>query len=279
MPSREMRYSSESVKEDIKSFFSDDNHWAYQYGSIATDCNKNSVFYKKQSQVIFEDKYPHDVTGKAINELITDGFLQKNPVEYGNNMHTIFIYNRRNIRYTAMAIKKKTKIMERFSDDEVNDGAGKYAEYLFLHMFNKHQFNILERHTNAFEGKTWTKSSRNLDFIIQKDGINYGVEVKNRFDYMEQDEFEEKLELCQYLGLLPMFPIRCPSDQQYAQMQTCNGLALKFKTRIFPPGFQNLVTDIWNNFRLPVNIWEEIKTPVENIFLNYHLQNIGRNRQ
>ena len=165
--------------------------------------------------------------------------------------------------------------MEKFSDDEVNDGAGKYAEYLFLHMFNKHQFDIVGRHTNSFRDKTWTISDRNLDFIIQKEGVSYGVEVKNRFDYMDQDEFEEKLEICQYLGLLPMFPIRCPSDQQYAQMQECNGLALKFKTRIFPPGFQKLITDIWNNFRLPVNIWEEIKTPIENIFLNYHHQNVN----
>jgi hypothetical protein len=276
MNTRETRYSLENAKQDIRLFFNDDDHWAYQYGSTATNCNKNSVFYKKQLQVIFEDKYPHDITGKAINELISDGFLRENPVAFGDNMHTIFVYNRRNIRYIAMAVKEKIKIMEKFSDDEVNDGAGKYAEYLFLHMFNKYQFNIIGRHTNSIKNKIWTESDRNLDFIIQKEGISYGVEVKNRFDYMEQNEFEEKLEICQYLGLLPMFPIRCPSDQQYAQMQMCNGLALKFKTRIFPPGFQNLVTDIWNNFRLPVNIWEEIKTPIVNIFLHYHYKNVNQ---
>ena len=274
MVTRETRYSLDSVKQEVVSFFTNDNHWAYQYGSKATSCGKDSVFYKKQIQVIFEDQYPHDVTGKAVNELITDKFLKAEPRAFGENMHAIFVY-RYNVRYTAMTIKMKTKILERFSDDEVNDGVGKYGEILFSHMFTKNQFKIVGRHTNRFGKKVWKRSKKNLDFIIQKDEINYGVEVRNRFDYMKQDEFEEKLKMCEFLGLLPLFPLRCPSELQYAQMKDCGGLALKFKTRIFPPGFQGLVTDIWNNFRLPVYIWEEIRPPVEAVFLNYHHHNLS----
>jgi len=273
MVPRETRYSLDSVKQDVISFFTNDNHWAYQYGSKATSCGKDLVFYKKQIQVVFEDQYPHDVTGKAVNELIEDKFLKAETRAFGKNMHVIFVY-RHNVRYTAMAIKIRIKILERFSDDEVNDGVGKYAEILFGHMFERNQFKIIGRNTNTFRSKAWSESDKNLDFIIEKDGISYGVEIKNRFDYMEQDEFEEKLEMCQFLGLLPLFPLRCPSEQQYAQMKDCGGLALKFKTRIFPPGFQGLVTDIWNNFRLPVNIWEEILPPVEAVFLNYHHHNL-----
>lgn len=273
MVPRETRYSLDSVKQDVISFFTNDNHWAYQYGSKATSCGKDLVFYKKQIQVIFEDQYPHDVTGKAVNELIEDKFLKAETRAFGKNMHAIFVH-RHNVRYTAMAIKIRIKILERFSDDEVNDGVGKYAEILFGHMFERNQFKIIGRNTNTFRSKAWSKSDKNLDFIIEKDGISYGVEIKNRFDYMEQDEFEEKLEMCQFLGLLPLFPLRCPSEQQYAQMKDCGGLALKFKTRIFPPGFQGLVTDIWNNFRLPVNIWEEILPPIEAVFLNYHHHNL-----
>ena len=269
MVPRETRYSLDSVKQDVISFFTNDGHWAYQYGSKATACDKDSVFYKKQTQILFEEAYPHDVTGKAVNELIEDKFLKAETRAFGKNMHAIFVY-RHNVRYTAMAIKIRIKILERFSDDEVNDGVGKYAEILFGHMFERNQFKIIGRNTNTFRSKAWSESDKNLDFIIEKDGISYGVEIKNRFDYMEQDEFEEKLEMCQFLGLLPLFPLRCPSEQQYAQMKDCGGLALKFKTRIFPPGFQGLVTDIWNNFRLPVNIWEEILPPVEVVFFNYH---------
>lgn len=272
MVTRETRYSLDSVKQDVMSFFTNDNHWAYQYGSKATSCSKDSVFYKKQIQVIFEDRYPHDVTGKAVNELIEGKFLKAEPRAFGKNMHAIFVH-RHNVRYTAMAIKMKTKILERFSDDEVNDGVGKYCEILFSHLFKKNQFKIIDRNINEFRGKAWSKSDKELDFIIEKDGISYGVEIKNTFDYMPQDEFEEKLEMCEFLGLLPLFPLRCPSELHYAQMKDCGGLALKFKTRIFPPGFQGLVTDIWNNFRLPVNMWQEILPPIEGVFLNYHQHN------
>lgn len=278
MVTKETRYSLDSVKQDVVSFFTNNEHWAYQYGSKAVSCGRDSPFYKKQLQVIFEEVYPHDVTGKAVNELIEARFLKAEPRAYGKNMHAIFVY-RHNVRYTARAIKMKTTILERFSDDEVNDGVGKYAESLFGHMFEKNQFKIIGRHINIFRGRVWTKSDKNLDFIIEKDGISYGLEIKNRFDYMAQDEFEEKLEMCDCLGLLPLFPLRCPSELQYAQMKDCGGLALKFKTRIFPPGFQGLVTDIWNNFRLPVNIWDEIRPPVENVFLDYHRRNLSLNRQ
>ncbi len=220
MVTGETRYSLDSVKQDVMSFFTNDEHWAYQYGSKATACGKDSVFYKKQVQVIFEEDYPHDVTGKAVNKLINDGFLKMKPVAFGKNMHAIFVY-RHNVRYTAMVIKMKTKILERFSDDEVNDGVGKYAEILLNHMFTKNQFKIIGRHTNMFKGKTWSRSNKNLDLIIEKDGISYGAEIKNTFDYMPQDEFEEKLEMCEFLGLLPLFPLRCPSELHYAQMKDC----------------------------------------------------------
>ena len=91
---------------------------------------------------------------------------------------------------------------------------------------------------------------------------------------MPQDEFEEKLDMCEHLGILPLFPVRFASPQQHEMMQDVGGLALVFKTRIFPPGNQKLVTEIWNNFRLPVNVWYCISKPTESIFLSYHKQNI-----
>ena len=177
MAMRETRYSLDSVKQDVRSFFTNDEHWTYQYGSKAVYCDKDSPFYKKQIQVIFEEKYPHDVTGKAVNELINDGFLKPRPITFRENMHAIFV-SRYNVRYTARKIKTRTNILEKFSDDEVNDGVGKYAEILFNHMFKRNQFEIVGKNTNKFGGKAWKRSSKNLDFIIHKDGMNYGVEIK-----------------------------------------------------------------------------------------------------
>lgn len=271
-----IRYDLESVKGDIRSFFKDDKHHAYQYGSKATFCDKNSLFYKKQIQVIFEEWYPHDVTGKAVNELIDEGFFKTEPRTFGVNQNVpIIFFCKRSRRYLSSEIKDRLKIIERFSDPELNDGCGKYAEALFIHMFEKNQFKIVGLHTKTYKVKTWSKSDRNLDFIIEKDGLAYGGETKNTFDYIPQDEFEEKLDMCSFLGILPVFPLRYPSPQQFEMIKQSKGLALTFKTRIFPPGNQRLVSDIWNHFRLPVGIWYEISTPTENIFLNYHNKNIS----
>jgi len=275
MPVVRNRYTLNSVKDDLISFFQDDNHKAFNFGSKATACNKDSAFYKKQIQVLFENFYPHDITGKAINKLIGDGFLKEVPKTIGitNNIPIIFVFNKSR-RYVSTEIKDRIEIVNRFSDDEMNDGCGKYAESLFNHMFEKNGFTTVSRDTNEFNGKKWTKSRKNLDFIITKDGMSYGVEIKNTFDYMPQYEFEEKLDICNYLDIVPLFPVRFASPQQYEIMKEVNGLALTFKTRIFPPGNQKLITDIWNNFRLPVNIWYSISPPVEANFLGFHKQSL-----
>lgn len=207
-----------------------------------------------------------------MNELISEGFLRPEPRTFGNNVDIIFVC-RRNIRYVATEIKERIELIETLSDDELNLGVGKHAENLFRHMFEKNQFKIVGVNKNEFRGKKWHTKS-NLDFIIQRDRVTYGVEVKNTFDYMREDEFEEKLEMCKFLNIIPMFPLRCPSDQQYALMQAVGGLALKFKTRIFPPGNEKFVSSIWHYFRLPVFVWGGIPINIERIFLRFHSTNI-----
>lgn len=142
-------YSINTAIDDIETLFQIDEHWAFQYGSKAVNCNKDSVFYKKQLQIIFEEKYPHDITGKAVNELINKGFLKAESRTFNKNVPIVFVY-RKNLRYVARQIKEKITIIENFSSDEMNDGAGKYAEILFYHMFNKHGFNIIAKNTNQF---------------------------------------------------------------------------------------------------------------------------------
>jgi hypothetical protein len=62
-------------------------------------------------------------------------------------------------------------------------------------------------------------------------------------------------------------------------MKKVGGRALKFKTRIFPPGQEQLVHDIWNFMRLPVMVWKEIPQGIEKRFLNFHNQQLVANRQ
>jgi hypothetical protein len=71
--------------------------------------------------VIFEDAYPHDITGKAIRRLLAEGFLKAEHrfIGKGKDVPIIFLC-KQSRRYTALEIKERIKIVDRFSDDEVN---------------------------------------------------------------------------------------------------------------------------------------------------------------
>ncbi len=147
---------------------------------------------------------------------------------------------------------------------------------LFGFMYRLNGFTVVARHVNQYDGTRWLKEEGpDLDFVIEKDTITYGVEIKNTFDYMPPDEFQEKIDLCKRHGIVPLFPLRCPSDRQFETMQSVNGLALKFKARIFPPGQEHLVRDIWSYMRLPVTVWHEIPLRVEKQFKAFHDRQIA----
>ncbi len=131
-------------------------------------------------------------------------------------------------------------------------------------------FEVVSRNTNEFSRRKWTTTSHNLDFIVEKDGIYYGVEVKNTLPYMERDEFDIKLEICNYLGLVPLWILRNAPGNQFDQMKQAGGFILKLKSQIYPFGYEDLVGDIWNLMRLPVAIWDRIPKKLENLVIRFH---------
>ncbi len=270
----EKKYTLEEVKEDIRSFFTDDSHRLYKYGSPTPDCNKDCPFHKRNLQVLFEDDYPDDITLKAVQGLIQEGFLKlkKMPID---SIEAHFVC-RCNLRYVIRLMRHRAELIRQYSDYRISKATGDYAEMLFGFMFRLNSFKIVARNVSEYDGTKWIKTQKyDLDFIIERDGITYGVEIKNTFDYMPPDEFQAKLEICKRFGIVPLFPLRCPSDAQFEAMKKVGGRALMFKTRIFPPGQEQLVHDIWNFMRLPVFVWKEIPRGIERRFIDFHNQQIA----
>ncbi len=268
------RYTLDEVKNDLRSFFTDESHRLFKYGTPTPDCNKDCPFHKRDLQVMFEEDYPHDITMKAVQALITEGFLSQKVLALGSS--EIHFIHRYNLRYVTRLMKDTAELIRQYSDYRISKATGDYAEMLFGFMFRLNGFAVVARHVNQYDGTRWLKEEGpDLDFIIEKDRITYGVEIKNTFDYMPPDEFQEKIDLCKRHGIIPLFPLRCPSDRQFETMQSVNGLALKFKSRIFPPGQEQLVRDIWSYMRLPVTVWHEIPLTVEKQFKAFHDRQIA----
>jgi hypothetical protein len=261
--------TNEDVKEDVRSFFTDPNHWAYQYGTPTLGCNPNSPYHRKQIEVIFENKYFHWYTNRAIDELIKERFLRSEKRDIAHFVH------RSDIRYIKREINRRIKIITRYTDPTITKAVGDYAEMLFSFVFRLNGFKIVGENTNEYRGLKWRKTEHDLDFIVEKDSIVYGVEIKNTLPYMEKDEFGIKLEMCRFLGLVPLWILRNAPAVQFEQMKPDNGFILKFKAHIYPPGQEPLVRDIWENMRLPVSVWKEVPENIVNLFLRQHKKRIS----
>ena len=134
---------NEEAREDIRSFFKNPNHWAYQYGSQTSACNPNSPYHRKQIEVIFEDRYFHRVTGGVANELIEEGFLKQ---EKRGTAHFVYRNDADDVREK---IHKRIELIEKYSAPIIVRGVGAYAELLFQFLFRVNGFEIVGGETQT----------------------------------------------------------------------------------------------------------------------------------
>lgn len=264
MPPRTKAYSAKDVIEDVRDFFINRDHWAYRYGDPTPECNPNSPYHRKQIEVIFEDRYDHWDVNNAVDSLVSEKFLRK---KRSGNAHFVF---RSNVRYYIREIKRRTKIIKAYSDPVITAALGNWAEKMVEYMCRLNEFEILGRHTNEFQGKKWVRTDENLDFIIGKDYIAYGIEVKNTLAYMETDEFLRKIGMCKFLGLTPLWILRNAPEIQFNTMKANRGLILASKVQMYPYGQESLTKRIWNKMRLPVGVRSEMLQKVVNSLNSFH---------
>lgn len=268
-----------SAKKDIISFFFNDDwtHRIYKYrDNIKSNVSGNRVFYLQQLKVLFEDKHFHWNTGIALNELADDGQLikwnEKIIVGPERQIRKLSLFRRPEVRY----YKKNTKIiLNHNSSFDFGVTTGKWAEFLTEHMFLKFRFKIIDTHTKKFKNNEWKETDHNLDFIVSKDDLYYGIEVKNRFEYITQEEFEIKMfRICDHLDLIPMCVFRMAPKPFTYKLYKNGGFTLIFKRKALPIGFEKYATKIWEDTLLPIQSTNFLSTKGEKRFLEWHEKNI-----
>jgi hypothetical protein len=227
---------------------------------FSLDENKNSVFYLTQLQVIFERSIAnitdrptyHWITAKAIGELVDEGVLNNEYASFiaGQANRTIrvrFIFHPR-CRYTRRAITRKTDIIRRFSEPNVTRAAGALAEVLFSRALLLKGFKEITRKATHYGDVKWTQSGHDLDFIVERDGVAYGCEIKNRFEYISREELAIKLQMCKTLGVRPLFIMRASPQSYNFEIINSGGFVKIFDWHIYPYGFEELAAAIRNEF-------------------------------
>jgi hypothetical protein len=152
---------------------------------------------------------------------------------------------------------------------------GLRGEMLVLEGFAMNGFSLLGRETNKFNNLEWKDSDHNLDFIFSKDNINYGIEVKNKLGYMDYDELKIKLQMCNYLGLKPIFAVRMLPKTWINEVKNLGGFSLVMKYQFYPLSFKDLATQVKDTLNFPISTPKRLEQGTMDRVLKWLIKNVN----
>ena len=211
--------------------------------------NIDAVYYERQLQVMHEGTFFHWVTKNALQS-IKDSVVQLIAREINTEGHILrpHFYTHRSNRYPMRKINALGALIKDFSNSAITSSCGNRAEILFSDALGGRGFTHSGQGVNEYRGKKWTETGHNLDYIFEKDGCAYGCEIKNTLTYIDKAEMEIKLNMCDYLGVTPLFIMRSSPSTYNRKIITRGGFALLFVSQIYELSQADLVRRIREAF-------------------------------
>jgi hypothetical protein len=231
--------------------------------------DRERVFFIRQVQVKFEKKYFHWITNNAILGLHQMGYLRDIRIPKEKGTSTRFFIHRSN-RYAKRKINEIEKIIEEYSQDHITRSCGHRAEDLFCKAMARRGFMPVEEKVKEYRGKKWEKTGHDLDFVFVKDGIEYGAEIKNKWGYIEKEELEIKLKMCEFWGIRPLLIMRYAPKSYIRNINDCGGFALLFGAQIYDLSQEDLAGKIRDILGMPAVCPRSISEGIIDRFENWH---------
>lgn len=234
------------------------------------------VFYSTQIETQLEREFFHWITNKALLEHGNAQRLQRMPAVVQNR--TVNFYAHPKHRYWRREQQRLQGLLERIFNPEFTHAVGRHAEMMFDSALSRHGFMLTpERDVKSWRGKTWTETNHNLDRICLRDGIAYGVEIKNTQNYIQRDELYTKLRLCKHLGLTPLFIMRAaPKSYMYEIAVKYQGFGLLFEEQIYPWGHSSLLAEVRDQLGLKVQSPRDVKDGDMQRLVKWHERKVLR---
>lgn len=234
--------------------------------------NPDQVFYGRQVEVLLEKDFFHWITTKALNELAGSRTLEAEKLSLDDaGKVSVKFYRLKRNRYWKRQAESKLKLVREYSDHEFSRAVGDHGEMMFDAALPLAGFMPKGKNVREYKGKHWTESGHDLDRIFERDGIAYGVEVKNTLKYIESSELATKLQMCQPLAVRPLFIMRFAPKSYIFDIQRQGGFALIFKWQLYPLGYKRLAQRIREELGLPVDTPRAIEEGTIQRFLTWHL--------
>lgn len=233
------------------------------------DVHREQVFFSRQIEVQCEDSYFHWITNRALRELRDEGLLkgETRTLSTGGAINLLW---HRSYRFYRRSAAKLVSLVEEYADPNIGGVVGLHGEFMVLEGFARSEFVMRGRNTREFGGRAWTESGHNLDFIFEKDGHAYGVEVKNTLGYMDYEEFQTKIRLCQFLGIQPLFAARMLPRTWMNELIIGGGYGMIMKYQLYPWTHKELAKRVAGELGLPVDAPRALKEGTMQRFLDWH---------
>jgi hypothetical protein len=213
-------------------------------------CFSESIFkgtaqtfiYGRQLEVRLERPFFHWVTSRALNELVQGGEISFS-VE-AMPLHRVHFYWPKRHRYARRQIGETLGLIAEFLRPEFTRAVGHYGEILADAGFARIGFRILQKKVRKVDGRQWLQSAHDLDRLIERDGVRYGVEIKNQLAYIDLEELETKLAMCRCFNVRPMFIARMMPKTYINQARLAGGFSLILGSQHYPLLADNLAGQV-----------------------------------
>jgi len=242
------------------------------------DEHRERVFYGRQLAVLFEKRFFHWITTKAVNELATEKKVRSEtlPLEVEGGGEEVRFYWSPTLRYWRRQALRIRELIQEFSRPELTRALGLHAELLFDAALARVGFFPSAQDVRAYAGREWTKTGHDLDRLYERDKVVYGAEIKNGLGYIEQEELTIKLEMCEVLGVRPLFIMRMAAKSYVEQVRQRGGFTLLFGWQLYPYGHESLAKRVREELGLPVDCPRAISEGTVKRFLDWHVKQRGQ---
>jgi hypothetical protein len=231
------------------------------------------VYYGRQLEIALEDEFFHWITKKALNELAGERAISFQEIKK-NDIAAHFYWPRRH-RYPRRQIAEIISLIGEFSDPHFTRALGAQGELLADAGMARIGFRIAATKVREVDGRRWSDSNHDLDRLIERDGIRYGVEIKNQLGYIDQTEFETKLKMSAYFGVRPMFIARMMPRSYNRQVIDAGGFVLLLQNQHYPLMTDDLAKRVRERLGLPVLCIRELPDTTMKRFGDWHGKHIS----
>jgi hypothetical protein len=242
------------------------------------DAAPKRVFYSRQIETALEREFFHWISSKALAEMSAAGEIQRIPEQVGAQGNPVNFFANRKHRYVRREIASVSAILTRIFHPDFARAVGSHCELMFDAAFARHGFRVEALHTNEWKGAVWTATNHNLDRIVTRDGLDYGVEIKNTQTYIERDELLTKLSLCQHLAVTPLFLMRFSPKTYNYLIYRRQGFALLFEHQLYPFGYESLAAEVRDKLGLKVHSPRDVPASHIERFIKWHERRAGGSR-